>query len=81
MEKIYHHSVMKIRNVSDDNVVTCNVLRYRVWKDHDNHAIPTSLSKWFEKKITLTDSQMKKFYSKSSEDERRAYLTKLLILS
>lgn len=80
MEKIYHYSVMNIRNINK-NVVTCNVLKYRVWKDNDNHAIPTSLSKWGEKKIKLTENQMDKFLSYVNEDRRRAYLTKLLILS
>lgn len=80
MEKTYHYSVMKIRDI-DENVITCNVLKYRIVKDHDNHAIPTSLTKWFEKEIELTETQMNKFRSLDNEDNRRAYLTKLLILS
>lgn len=79
-EKTYHYSVMKIHSVGG-NAVTCNVLKYRVWKDHDNHAIPTSLTKWMEMRIELTGPQMEKFNNMCDEDGRRAYLTKLLILS
>lgn len=78
--KNYQYSVMKIRDI-DGNTVTCSVLRYRAYKDENNHHILTSLSKWFKQKIELTEAQMKKFNHLYGEDERRAYLTKLLSLS
>lgn len=78
--KEYSYAVNKIRRI-DGNVIVCNLLKYRVCNAFGNHPILTSLSKWKEVKITLTDAQMTRFSSFSDEDMRRAYLTKLLALS
>lgn len=76
----YSFAVNTIRKICG-NKVTCNVLKYRVCNDFGRHPILTSLSKWIEKDITLTDAQMVRFKSLHDEDCRRAYLTKVLALS
>lgn len=76
----YSYAVNTIRKING-NEITCNVLKYRVCNEFGQHPILTSLSKWIETKISLTDAQMKKFNTLSDEDMRRAYLTKVLALS
>lgn len=76
----YSYAVNTIREVNG-NEITCNVLKYRVCNKFGRHPILTSLSKWIETKISLTDAQMNKFNSLGDEDMRRAYLTKVLALS
>lgn len=79
MEKKYSYAVGKIRKVNEKNVVA-NVLKYR-YNDTFGVKIPTSLSKWKEKTISLTREQMSKFKSINDEDTRRAYLSQIYRLS
>lgn len=79
-DKNYSYAVNTIREING-NTITCNVLKYRVCNTFGRHPILTSLSKWIETNLTLTDAQMSRFKSLTDEDERRAYLTKLLALS
>lgn len=78
--KDYSYAVNTIREVNG-NVITCNVLKYRVCNSFGRHPILTSLSKWIETKVSLTDAQKSRFDSLDDEDMRRAYLTKVLSLS
>lgn len=80
MNKNYSYAVNTIREING-NTITCNVLKYRVCNDFGRHPILTSLSKWIETNLTLTDAQMTRFNALDNEDMRRAYLTKLLALS
>lgn len=78
--KEYFYAVNTIRKI-DGNTITCNVLKYRVCKAFGKQPILTSLSKWIEQDITLTSAQMTRFKSFDDENTRRAYLTKILVLS
>lgn len=78
--KEYSYAVNTIREIYG-NTITCNVLKYRVCNDFGRHPILTSLSKWIEKKIILSDAQMARFNTIGDENTRRAYLTKILALS
>lgn len=78
--KEYSYAVNTIREIDGNNVI-CNVLKYRVCNKFGRHPILTSLSKWIETKISLTDAQMDRFNALTDEDMRRAYLTKVLSLS
>lgn len=78
--KEYSYAVNTIREING-NTITCNVLKYRVCNDFGRHPILTSLSKWIETNITLSEAQMARFNTISDENTRRAYLTKILALS
>lgn len=80
MSKEYSYAVNTIREING-NDITCNVLKYRVCNGFGRHPILTSLSKWIETKISLSNAQMTRFNSLHDEDMRRAYLTKILSLS
>ena len=77
MEKKYSYSVGKIRKVNERNVVA-NVLKFR-YNDTFCDKIPTSLSKWKEQTISLTREQMYIFKNIKDEDNRRAFLTNVLL--
>ena len=77
MEKKYSYSVGKIRKVNEKNVVA-NVLKFR-YNDTFCGKIPTSLSKWKEQTICLTREQMYIFKNIKDEDNRRAFLTHVLL--
>lgn len=70
----YLFAVGAIRKING-STVKCNLFKYKVCDEFGNYPIPTSLSKWFETDIVLTDEQMEKFNSLANEDSRRAYLT------
>lgn len=78
--KEYSYAVNTIRKIDGNNII-CNVLKYRVCNKFGRHPILTSLSKWIETTISLTDAQKSRFDALDDEDMRRAYLTKLLSLS
>lgn len=78
--KKYSYAVNAIRKI-DGNVVTCNVLKYRVYNGFGSYPILTSLSKWKETPITLNEAQEKRFREIENKDERKAYLTMVLALS
>lgn len=77
MEKKYSYSVGKIRKVNERSVVA-NVLKFR-YNDTFGDKIPTSLSKWKEQTISLTREQMYIFKNIKDEDNRRAFLTNVLL--
>lgn len=77
MEKKYSYSVGKIRKVNEKSVVA-NVLKFR-YNDTFGDKIPTSLSKWKEQTICLTREQMYIFKNIKDEDNRRAFLTHVLL--
>ena len=77
MEKKYSYSVGKSRKVNEKNVVA-NVLKFR-YNDTFGDKIPTSLSKWKEQTICLTREQMYIFKNIKDEDNRRAFLTHVLL--
>lgn len=79
MEKTYSYYVGKIREVNEKNVVA-NVHKYR-YNDKFGDKTPTSFNKWREETIWLTKEQMRKFNAMTCEDDRRAYLTHIYLLS
>lgn len=78
--KKYCYSVNKIRGISG-NAVTCNILKYRVGNEFGVNPIMTSLSKWEEKNIVLTENQMARFKGLGNEDDRREFLSRIYALS
>ena len=78
--KRYCYSVNRIRDISG-NVVKCNVLKYRAGNEFGVNPIMTSLSKWEEKTINLTENQMARFRELQSENDRREYLSRIYALS
>ena len=77
MEKKYSYAVGKIRKVNEKNVVA-NVLKFR-YNVTFVDKIPTSLSNWKEQTICLTREQMYIFKNIKDEDNRRAFLTHVLL--
>lgn len=73
------HTVVNIKKI-DGNMVTCTIVKYRYTIDKNGNEVITSIIKYLEDSIELTEIQMNSFIDLSCEDQMRAFMTNIYTL-